>query len=183
MKVSFELSEDDLKYFRRVMKEVRARSKNLSESSIIAATRELLEDMDSDGVPDFIRERIGKLEQLVDMLEDHEWALKGRDRERVVQGMAYFAEPDDMIPDKIPVIGFLDDAIMVELVVRELEAEIDAYSDFCEFRVRREERFGEEEDPATRDEWLIARRTQLHQRMRRRRSRRRHGFCPIASVG
>lgn len=173
MKVSFELSEDDLKHFRRVMKEVRAHSKNKSEDEILAATRELLGEMDSDGVPDFIRERIGKLEQLVDMLEDEEWALKGRDRDRVIHGMAYFAEPDDMIPDKVPVIGFLDDAIMVELVVRELEAEIEAYTDFCDFRARREERYGKEEDPATRAEWVTSRRTQLHQRMRRRRSRRR----------
>ena len=62
---------------------------------------------------------------------------------------------------------------MVELVVRELEAEIEAYTDFCEFRARREERFGGDEDPATREDWVISRRKQLHQRIRRRRGRRR----------
>jgi uncharacterized membrane protein YkvA (DUF1232 family) len=180
MKVSFQLSDDDLKHFRKVMREVRARSKSLPEEEIIAATRELLAEMDSAGVPDFISERIGKLEQLVDMLEDEEWGLKGRDRDHVIQGITYFAEPEDMIPDKVPVLGFLDDAIMVELVVRELEAEIEAYTDFCEFRARREERFGEDEDPATREEWVVSRRKQLHQRIRRRRGRRRKSGAPVS---
>ena len=39
-----------------------------------------------------------------------------------------------MIPDDIPIIGFIDDAIMIELVVRDLAAEIDAYADFCDYK-------------------------------------------------
>ena len=151
MRISFQLSDDDLKYFRRVMKDVRAKMKHTTEEHIIASTRHLLDGATAAKLPEFITERIGKLRQLVDMLEDDEWALKGKDRERVLRGMAYFAEPDDMIPDKIPVIGFLDDAIMVELVVVELESELEAYSDFCAFREKHEARFGKDEDPATRE--------------------------------
>jgi uncharacterized membrane protein YkvA (DUF1232 family) len=174
MRVTFDLSDSDLKYFRRVMREVREKSKQLSEADIVAASKELLEQMANTSVPEFVRDRVGKLDRLIEMLEDGEWALSGKDRERVVRGLAYFAEPEDMIPDKVPVLGFLDDAIMVELVVSELEHEIEAYGDFCNFRVRRESHFGENEDPATREEWLVSRRRQLQQRMRRRRGRRRH---------
>jgi uncharacterized membrane protein YkvA (DUF1232 family) len=173
MRVSFDLSENDLKYFRRVMRDVRDKAKGSSEDEIVSAARELLTTIAESDVPEFIEVRIGKLGRLIDMLEDEEWALSGKDRERVVRGMAYFAEPDDIIPDKVPVLGFLDDAIMVELVVTELGHELEAYEDFCIFREKREERFGADEDSATRDEWLIARRKQLHARMRRRRSRRR----------
>jgi len=173
MKVSFQLSDDDLKYFRRVMRDVREKSQQLTEEDIVAASRELLEQMADTSVPDFVRDRVGKLDRLIEMLEDEEWALAGKDRERVVRGLAYFAEPEDMIPDKVPVLGFLDDAIMVELVVTELTHEIEAYNDFCVFRERREAHYGEEEDTATREEWLVSRRSQLHQRMRRRRGRRR----------
>ena len=97
----------------------------------------------------------------------------GRDRDRVLRGMSYFAEPDDIIPDKVPVLGFLDDAIMVELVVEELKHEIDAYRDFCAFRDTRAARAGKNEDPATRAQWIETRRRALHRRMRRRRSNRR----------
>ena len=172
MKVTFDLSDDDLKYFRRVMKDVRAKHKSSTEQEIIEACRVLIEGISATRAPDFVQIRVEKLIVLIEMLEDEEWALAGRDRERVVRGMAYFAEPDDMIPDKVPVLGFIDDAIMVELVVTELAHEIDAYSDFCDFRDRREELYGEEKDEATRDEWLDARRRALHDRMRRRRQRR-----------
>ncbi len=175
MKVTFNLSDADLKYFRKVMRDVRDKHKRSSEDQIIESARALIDAVSATSVPDFITERIEKLSRLIDMLEDEEWALAGRDRERVVRGMAYFAEPDDMIPDKVPVLGFLDDAIMVELVVGELQHELEAYDDFCHFRQSHEGRYGDE-DPATREEWLDARRRSLHQRMRRRRSRRgRHG--------
>ncbi len=173
MRVTFDLTENDLKYFRRVMKDVRDRALNTPESEIIAATRGLLDTVATQDVPEFVSTRIKSLGRLIDMLEDDEWALKGVDRERVLRGMAYFAEPDDIIPDRVPVLGFLDDAIMVELVVTELGHELEAYEDFCTFRKSREERFGKEEDPASREEWVASRRKQLHARMRRRRSRRR----------
>ena len=172
MKVTFDLTDNDLKYFRRVMKDVRAKHKNSSEQEILKACQALIEGISATRAPDFVRSRVEKLSVLIDMLEDTEWALGGRDRERVVRGMAYFAEPDDMIPDKVPVLGFLDDAIMVELVVGELSHEIEAYADFCDFRVRREQVYGEDEDEATREEWMEARRRALHDRMRRRRQRR-----------
>jgi hypothetical protein len=173
MRVTFDLTENDLKYFRRVMKDVRERAKMTPESEIVSATRELLETVAAQDVPEFVSTRIARLGRLIDMLEDDEWALTGVDRERVLRGMAYFAEPDDIIPDRVPVLGFLDDAIMVELVVTELGHELEAYEDFCAFRLTREERFGKDEDPASREEWVVSRRKQLPARMRRRRSRRR----------
>ncbi|HIF97539.1 MAG: YkvA family protein [Myxococcales bacterium] len=173
MKVTFELTQNDLKYFRKVMKEVRAKHEKSSEEEIIGACRSLIEGIGQTTAPDFVRDRVKKLEVLIDMLEDAEWGMAGRDRDRVIRGMAYFAEPDDIIPDKVPVLGFLDDAIMVQLVVVELEHEIDAYRDFQEYREERAARSGKTEDPATRAQWVEGRRRALHSRMRRRRARRR----------
>ena len=39
-----------------------------------------------------------------------------------------------MIPDTIPVLGYIDDAIMIELVVKELRHEIEAFEDFSRYR-------------------------------------------------
>ena len=109
--------------------------------------------------------RLVKLEQLIEMLRDDEWRLEGRDRARILDALAYFVDPDDLIPDRVPGIGYLDDAIMVELVVQELKHDIKAYEDFCEFR--------ESHPKAEGGAKLEARRLALQARMRRRRRRER----------
>ena len=47
---------------------------------------------------------------MIRMLEDAEWKLEDPHRSRVLQALAYFVDPRDMIPDQIPGVGFLDDA-------------------------------------------------------------------------
>ena len=86
----------------------------------------LLEQVGESQVPQFIRERLERLTMMIRMLEDLEWRLPSAESARVLNALAYFAEPDDLIPDEIPGLGFLDDAIMIELVVRELRHEIEA---------------------------------------------------------
>ncbi len=165
MKVSFELSASDIRYFRDRLKQVRQSGSAREEQFVIQGAENLVGDALAAEPPDFVRERIVKLEQLIEMLRDHEWRLKGRDRARILDALAYFVDPDDLIPDRVPGIGYLDDAIMIELVVRELTHEIEAYEDFCEYRKRRPKTEGE-----TR---LEARRKTLQARMRRRRRRER----------
>ncbi|MEZ4293271.1 MAG: hypothetical protein R3E53_23125 [Myxococcota bacterium] len=49
-----------------------------------------------------MRNRIAQLGKLTDMLEDADWRLEGEDRKRVLNALAYFADPDDLIPDRCP---------------------------------------------------------------------------------
>jgi uncharacterized membrane protein YkvA (DUF1232 family) len=167
--VSFQLSDRDLKYFADRMQGAKAKADERGVESVVASARRLVGELRKSDAPDFVRERVEKLDVLASMLEDGEWRLEGEDRARVLHAMAYVADPHDLIPDQIPGLGFLDDAIMVELVCRELRHEMDAYTDFCRFRTEEEKRRGQGGDPATREQWLATRRTQLHERMRRRR--------------
>jgi uncharacterized membrane protein YkvA (DUF1232 family) len=109
---------------------------------------------------------------MIRMLSDLEWRLPHKDATRVLNALAYFAEPEDLIPDHIPGLGFLDDAIMIELVVRELRPEIEAYQDFCDYRGRQPN----SGDGTSRADWLESRRKELQARMRRRRLRGAHLF-------
>ncbi len=160
MKVSFELSASDIRYFRDRLKKVRQSGSAREEQLVIQGAENLVGDALAAEPPDFVRERIVKLEQLIEMLRDREWRLKGRDRARILDALAYFVDPDDLIPDRIPGIGYLDDAIMVELVAHELTHELKAYEDFCEYRKTRLK----PDEPAR----LEARRKALQARMRRR---------------
>ncbi len=169
LRVSFELDDNDLTHFHLIMREARKAASRMAPEDIVAAAEELLQDIGTTGTPGFIQERIDKLRLLLRMMSDLDWRLPHQEATRVLNALAYFTEPDDLIPDHIPGLGFLDDAIMVELVVRELEHEIEAYRDFCEFRCQN--------STSSRDDWLIERREELQQRMRSRReaSRRDNG--------
>ena len=167
LKVSFSLGESDLKHFRLIMREARHAAAKWTPEEIVVRAANLLRTVDAATVPEFVSERLVKLELMINMLTDAEWRLPAQDSTRVLNALAYFCEPDDLIPDDIPGLGFLDDAIMIELVVRELCHEIDAYRDFCDFRTDRTHTAA----AATRDEWLAERRKSLQSRMRRRRER------------
>jgi len=174
LRVSFELDDDDLRHFRLIMRASRKTVSHCAPEDIVASANALLSKIGPTKVPRFVRERLDKLTVMIRMLTDHEWRLPHKDSTRVLNALAYFTEPEDLIPDHIPGLGFLDDAIMIELVVRELKHEIEAYDDFCEFRDRRGSghRIKASSTDMTREKWLAGRRDELQSRMRRRRERR-----------
>jgi uncharacterized membrane protein YkvA (DUF1232 family) len=169
MKISFELTDRDLQFFRKALKQSRDAVRDAEDIEIIDAIRDVLEEIrQADPLPDFVGKRIPELESLLSMLTDDEWQLPEEDRERLLATFVYFADPEDILPDDIPVIGYLDDVIIIELVVRELFHVREAYDDFCRFREEFEKTTDSGVDPVIRRDRLDRRRQQLHQRMRRR---------------
>jgi uncharacterized membrane protein YkvA (DUF1232 family) len=175
LEITFEFSESEIAHFRKILAEARERSKDLEREEIIQNARKMLLTVRASGVCEFIRNRVNRLETMIGMVVDKAWALEEEDAQRVLSALAYFSDPEDLIPDNIPVLGFLDDAIMVELVTRELHHDIEAYRDFVVFRAAESGRLGEDAMKIGRSEWLEERRKQLHARMRRRRGMGRQG--------
>lgn len=170
LRISFELDDDDLKHFRLIMRQARNAAARIAPEDIVAACEDLLRTATvRDRTPGFIVERLDKLRLMIDMLSDIEWRLPQDEATRVLNALAYFAEPEDLIPDDIPGLGFLDDAIMIELVMRELSHEIEAYQDFCDYR--KDAHTGRASRGVSREQWLDDRRGKLQSRMRRRRKR------------
>jgi uncharacterized membrane protein YkvA (DUF1232 family) len=48
----------------------------------------------------------------------------------VVAGLMYFLSPLDLIPDWIPVVGMLDDIVVLAWVMKSLEAELNAFREW-----------------------------------------------------
>ncbi len=169
IKIQIDLDDQDLEHFRKAMKKAQKAQAHLPGEAVVKAAGDMLKGTRKSKLPHFISERLEKLEQLIAMVDDVGWALPDEERKRVLSVLTYFADPQDMIPDNVPVLGFLDDAIMIELVIRELKHELDAYGDFCRFRSAEAARRGEDALSLGRVEWAEKRRHMLIARMRRRR--------------
>jgi uncharacterized membrane protein YkvA (DUF1232 family) len=171
-KIMLELSDEDLVYFRRVMDDVWKRNSKKAEKELVDGARRLLRQATKMKAPEYVQTRLAGLAVLVDMFDDPEWPLPDEDRRRIVAALGYFAVAKDLIPDKIPGIGLLDDALMAELVLRELKHEVDGYRAFCEYRDNEATLRGHK---VGRADWLEAKRRQIFLRIKRRQDeRRRH---------
>ncbi|PKM15211.1 MAG: hypothetical protein CVV12_09750 [Gammaproteobacteria bacterium HGW-Gammaproteobacteria-2] len=169
--ISIELSDHDLERFRAAQKSAQSGAAKKSTAEVIAAAQTLLADAKKVSIPDFIAARLTRLDDLIAMLSDEAWDLPVEDRQRVLSALVYFADPEDVIPDSVPVLGYLDDAIMIELCVGELQHELQAYDDFCDFRAREARRRNADPSTVGRADWLQDRRTELLERMHSRRER------------
>ena len=163
--VNFKLSDQDLEYFRELLVEAQQRAAAVDEATIVARARELLDRIDESRATSFVIKRLKALRALADMVEDEAWPLEEQERLDVVSALAYFNEGEDVISDDVPALGLLDDAIVAELVVRELEPEIEAYQEFCKIRAVSGQLEGKQ---LSRDDWLKEKQHMLFEQMRDR---------------
>ncbi|HET9484414.1 MAG TPA: YkvA family protein [Xanthomonadales bacterium] len=170
MKITFELEPSDLRRFHEALARARRMVRSADECDIVAAARHALQSLPIGSAPCYMRKRMAEVQRLIVILEDDEFALPQAEREEVARTLVYFSDPEDMIPDDVPVIGLLDDAIMLELLLRRLRHVLQAYDDFEAFRHALPVRAGT--DARLERARLVAkRRDALHARMRRRAAR------------
>jgi uncharacterized membrane protein YkvA (DUF1232 family) len=140
-KVAFELDEKDAAYFRGLYRRAKQSAAEMDPEAIIRDARKLVTHVRaSQRVPRFVVEAIETLEDMTQIIEDESYKAPAAVRNQVLAGLAYFANPEDLIPDHIPALGFLDDAIMVKFVEEEFKHELWGYRKFRGFKAPTEQR-------------------------------------------
>ena len=169
LELSFKLTDRDLQFFRDALQRCRTVVENADENEVLDAIRDVISEIrQNEPLPDFVAHRLPEMESMIQMVRDEEWRLPQEDREHVLSAFVYFGDPEDILPDDVPVIGYLDDVIILELVALELKHAIEAYTEFCEFREQYDHDHAEKSDAAVRRDRLDRQRQQLHMRMQRR---------------
>ena len=130
-KVTFELEEQDTAYFRDLYRQAKQNASKLEPESIVKDAAKLVETVrQSPRIPRFVAEAIATLEDMTQIILDKEYKAPQVVKNQVLAGLAYFANSEDLIPDHVPALGFLDDAIMVKLVEEEFKHELWGYRKF-----------------------------------------------------
>ncbi|MCE3005118.1 MAG: hypothetical protein LW860_20840 [Xanthomonadaceae bacterium] len=118
MRVTIELEPDDIARLEAALARARRLAATMDEVDVIAAARQAIEQLPLHCAPSYVRRQFEGALRLVAMLEDDAWALPQPWRDDVLVTLIYLGDPEDMVPDDAEVIGLLDDAIMLELLLR-----------------------------------------------------------------
>ena len=140
-KVAFTLDESDADYFRSLYRKAKRGAKELDTARVIREARKIVTQVrSSKKTPPFVIDAIAVLADLTDLIQDEEYAAPKKVQDEVLAAIAYFSNPEDLIPDHVPGLGFLDDAIMVKFIEEEFKQELWGYRKFRKLRDVSEQR-------------------------------------------
>lgn len=102
--------------------------------------------------------RLHRITDVRRMLADPDWDTDDATRARLLKLLAYVDRDDDLIADSVPLLGLLDDVLLIELAWPMFETELENYRDFRSYCA--EHRLSGI-DPAHREAWLQDRLAEL----------------------
>jgi len=126
-----------------------------------------------------LQQRLRRVTDLKKMAADPDWDTDESQRARLARLLDYLNDPEDVIPDRTPRLGRLDDALLVELAWPAFADEVEDYLDFCHFRHEQHPRGS---PPLKRSAWIRMRMAEgaLWQQLQRVRHSRYAEFGPMA---
>ncbi len=141
LRISFTLDETDTAYFEKIYRAAKQNASPDDWPKISRGVKRLIKEVrTAKKVPSFVVEAITALEDCMLMVDDDQYKAPKAVVSKAVAGLAYFANAKDVIPDDIPMMGFLDDAIMIRFLEEDLAHELWGYRQFRKFRDGAEQR-------------------------------------------
>lgn len=139
-----------------------------NDTFIIKNAVDAMENLNKKQLDSSVINYFSKLENMLTMLTDSRWHLSTHDKHYVLSALQYFTEENDVIPDNIPVVGYLDDCIVINLVATKIKLEIIAYNNF----IKAAKVYASNDEYYGVDEWNETKKKEVSSRMRHRRGRR-----------
>lgn len=166
---AFSLSSQGLDQFNDLLARL-GRPQPLDSDQIVTAARCLIDAESVEVVPACIAQRLDRAEALASLLGDQAWSPASSSAMSLREVFDYLRERNDLIPDWLPRVGRLDDAIVLDTAWPMVSAEVFDYQDFCRLRHLEASMrgYGPTAFRFTRSDWEVAREAesqlQAHQR-------------------
>lgn len=128
-----ELRDAAVQRFNQLLAQIAPNAPRVSADQLVTLAR-WLQAQPRDHAVAILSERLARAEHLRRMLNDSDWEVCTDTRERARMLISYLQQVDDLIPDSQPLLGQLDDALLVELAWPAFADETLDYGDFCRFR-------------------------------------------------
>ncbi len=130
----FEPDPERLLRFNRILEALSAAHPHVDVDQLATAARELIDHAPDGRIPRSIRERIRRAGAIDLMRTDPEWETEANAAIAAATAMDYLHGTEPLIPHSLPVVGWLDGAVMIEAAWPSLADEVRDYLDFCRLR-------------------------------------------------
>jgi uncharacterized membrane protein YkvA (DUF1232 family) len=166
---SLDLHDDGMIKFNAIAKRLDPGRVPFSVDQIAGAARRVLRASMKGQESAFIKVRMRRAGEVRAALKDKQWSIPAPLEAKMRDIIAYLDDPASLIPNDVPVVGYLDDAILVDIAMDSLRGELENYADFCRFRWAEAARLQTTEVEADRAHWMAEREQEhrLEQQLRR----------------
>ncbi len=130
---ALELREDALQRFNRLVARLAPEHPQFRADQIAGAARRVLRGLAKGRESAFIKVRMRRAGEMRAAAADARWDIAPALRDDWRAVLDYLDAPDGLIPNHLRGIGWLDDAILVDVAMPKFRAELDDYADFCRF--------------------------------------------------
>ena len=132
---SLELREDALDRFNTVVRKLDPDHAEFSADQVAGAARRVLRAATKGQESTFIKVRMRRAGEVRAALKDSQWDITPSLEVKMRELVDYLDDMHGLIPNDLPIVGLLDDAILVDVAMDALRNELDEYADFCRFRI------------------------------------------------
>lgn len=124
-----------LQHFNDLLELIGADHPHVDVDQLATAARELIANAPDGHIPDCIRDRFRRAGAIDLMHMDPDWDTPAAAALVAVIAMNYLHGNERLLPSTVPIVGWLDGAVMIEVAWPALAQEVGEYMVFC--RVRR----------------------------------------------
>lgn len=130
----FHLTEASVDRFNALLAKLGGRAAPLDCDRLATAARELRDRAQDSGEPACIQQRMNRVRAAANMLDDGQWQPADEAGNIAALMVHYVNGRYQLLPNSLPTVGHLDDAIAVEAAWPSLRSEVTDFLDFCRIR-------------------------------------------------